>query len=295
MHDGNIRSIRFVMGANLFLIACKVAVALLTGSVAVLAVLVDSIFDFAGSLFAYFGVKKSEEPPDLNHLYGHKKFGALSSIAQIALIAIAAALLIAEAAKRLQSPGPLSLNPWDFLVMLVVVGVDVAIVSYIRKNANTANPAIAAALGNYTSDILQNSLVLLSLFATAGGYYFADPLAAMFVALFMLRVVKEVGKGALSELTDESPPQEKLEEYGSAVMGTPGVKSFHRMRGRIAGGETFLDMHVQLSPKISLTKAHSVCTDVKRRLLKKYPEVIEVLVHGEPDDKWQKGAPKFGS
>lgn len=289
------RSVRFIMGANVFMIACKLAVVLLTGSVAVLAVLVDSLFDFLGSIFAYVGVKKAEEPPDLDHLYGHKKYGALASIMQLALIATTAALLIMEAAKKLQAPEPLSLTIWDFVLMAIVISVDIAIVYYIRKNANAQNIAIAAALGNYTSDILQNSLVLISLFATWGGFYAADPLAGIFVALFMLRVVKEVGGGALSELTDASPPRKKLEEYGKAVLRIKGVKHFHRMRARSSGGEVNIDLHLQLDPKTSLKRAHAVCGLVKFNLKKKFPEITEVLVHAEPYDKSSARAPKFGS
>lgn len=295
MNDGNIRSVRFIMGANVFMIACKLSVVLLTGSVAVLAVLVDSLFDFIGSLFAYFGVKKAEEPPDLDHLYGHRKYGALASMMQLALIAITAGLLIMEAVRKLQAPEPLSLSIWDFALMAIVICVDIAIVRYIRQNANAQNTAISAALGNYTSDILQNSLVLLSLFATWGGFYAADPIAAILVALFMLRVVKEVGGGALSELTDASPPREKLEEYGKAVLGVKGVKCFHRMRARSSGGEITLDLHVQLDPKTSLKRAHAVCGIVKYELKKKFPEITEVLVHAEPFEKSAMLAPKFGS
>jgi len=295
MNDGNIRSVRFVMGANVFMIACKLAVVLLTGSVAVFAVLIDSLFDFAGSLFAYFGVKKAEEAPDINHLYGHRKYGALASVMQLALIALTAVLLILESAKKLQAPEPLPLMIWDFIIMAIVIGVDIAIVYYLKKNANAQNPAIAAALGNYTSDILQNSLVLVSLFATFGGFYAADPIAAIFVALFMLRVVKEVGKGALSELTDASPPREKLQEYGEAVLGVSGVKHFHRMRARSSGGEVSLDLHLQLDPKTTLKRAHAVCGIVKYSLKKKFPEITEVLVHAEPYDKSAMLAPKFGS
>jgi len=295
MESGSIRTTKVIIGANVFLIAAKLSVALLTGSIAVIAVLVDSCFDFIGSLFAYYGVKKSEEPPDLDHPYGHGKFGSLSSLAQLVFILITAFVIMWESARRFFSPEPLPITSLDLGVMALTIAIDIGLIWYLKKNADRKSPAIAAAEGNYTSDIAQNSLVLVSLLATGSGWLLADPVAGFLVALFMLRVVKEVGKGALSELVDEGLPKEQLEAYGNVIMAVKRVKSFHKLRARKVAGGVHIDVHVQLPPKISLTNAHEACRLVKKNLLEKFPDVKEVLVHAEPDDKWQKGAPKFGS
>ncbi|MCX8175439.1 MAG: cation diffusion facilitator family transporter [Candidatus Micrarchaeota archaeon] len=294
MESGSLRTTKLIIGANVFLIASKLAVALLTGSIAVIAVLVDSCFDFVGSLFAYYGVKKSEEPSDSDHHYGHSKFGSLSSLAQLFLILITALAIIWESARRFLSPQPLPITNLDIAIMALTVAVDIGIIWYLRKNADRASPAIAAAEGNYTSDIAQNSLVLVSLFATASGWLLADPIAGFLVALFMLRVVREAGAGAFSELTDESPPKAELEAYGREIMKVSGIRSFHKLRARKIAGRVHIDVHLQVSPKMRITQAHNASRRVKKRLLSKFPRLREVLVHIEPADRWQKSQPKYG-
>jgi len=292
---GNLQSTKVIVAANIFLILAKLTVTMLTGSIAALAVLVDSLFDLAGSLFTYYGVRKSEEPADEDHLYGHKKYESITSLVQLSLIAITALFLINEAASRLQHPVVLEITFADIGIMLFAVLVDIGIVTYLKKNARMSSPAMQASMGNYSSDILQNSLVLVSLFATGSGYYFADPLAALVVALLMLRVVYNVGKGAIGELTDAGPSKERLDGYSQAILAVKGVKSFHKLRARLVAGETHLDLHVHLDRKMQLEKAHGICTTLKHTLMEKFPEIKEVLVHPEPFTKKYAAGPKFGS
>jgi len=295
MQSSNVRSTKAVVAANIFLISIKLAVALLTGSIAAIAVLADSLFDLAGSLLAYIGVRKGEAPPDVDHHYGHRKYESLSSLAQLSLIAAVALLIAIEAFKRLIAPFPLSISEAEIGMMLLTVAVDIGIVHYLKKNADARSSAIQASIGNYTSDILQNSLVVAGLFAASTGFYAADPLAALVVAALMLRVVYTISRGALGELTDQSPPQKTLDSYGKALMQVEGVKSFHKMRARSQGGEVKLDVHIHLDKRMPLSRSHSIAEKVKQKIKRDFPEVKDVLVHTEPATaKFMKG-PKFGS
>jgi len=291
----NVKATRVVVAANIALILTKLSVVLLTGSIGVLAVLVDSGFDLVGSLIAYFGVKKGSEPADTDHLYGHKKYESMSSLAQLSLIAITAALIIGESVRRLVSPVELEITSLDLVLMFFTVIVDIGIVFYLRKNADSKSSAIQASVGNYTSDIFQNSMVFIGLAGVGLGFHMADPIAALVVAGLMLRVVHRIGTGAFGELTDASPPKSQLQKYADCVMGVKGVKSFHRLRARQAAGHTHLDLHIQLDPKMTLEKSHAHGHEVKRRLMEKFPEISDVLIHVEPLEKHDAAAPKFGS
>ncbi|MEM4554432.1 MAG: cation diffusion facilitator family transporter [Candidatus Anstonellaceae archaeon] len=290
----NLRTISVVFVANVFLILIKAAVLALTGSIAVFAVLVDSLFDLLGNAFAYIGIRQANAPADVDHHFGHGKYDALASIAQLALIAAAASWILIEAIKRLIEGKVLAVGAVEILLALITVIVDIVFVWYIKKTASKT-PAISAFLGNYTSDIAQNSLVLFGLVASMWGVYWLDPLVAVVVALFMYRLVVEVGKETIAELTDQSPPLAQLEKYGREIMKVKGVRSFHKMRARSASGKIQLDVHIQLSPRMNIKKAHEVCRKVKARLRKSFPSISEVLIHAEPDDRWQRDGPKFGS
>ena len=147
MARDNLYATKVIVAANVFLIGSKLAVALLTGSIGVIAVLVDSCFDMIGAGLAYFGIKKGSEPADSDHHFGHRKYESLASIGQLALIAITALLIVAEAGRRLYYGVKLEVTSIDLVLMFITVLVDIALVSYLKKYADSKSPAIAAAIG----------------------------------------------------------------------------------------------------------------------------------------------------
>jgi cation diffusion facilitator family transporter len=277
---------KLIIAANIFLIGSKLAVVLLTGSLGVIAVLLDSCFDFAGGIFAYFGIRKAREPPDDSHHYGHLKFNSLASLAQLALIFITALFILYAAMGRFASPVPLKVTPFDLGLMAITIVTDILMATYLtRKAAQYSSMALEASAGNYTSDIFQNSAVLVGLFGMSTGFLLADPIAATLVALLMLRVVFNVGRKSVLELTDAGPSKELLAKIERLILGHKGVKSFHKLRARTFSGHIYIDVHVQMNPKLSLAKAHAIAETLKQKIFRELPEVKEVLIHEEPEEK----------
>ena len=96
-----------VATASLLIIA-KLAAWLMTGSVSVLASLVDSLMDAGASLVNLFAVRYSLMPADDEHRFGHGKAEALAGLAQATFIAGSAVFLVLHAVDRLMHPQPLS-------------------------------------------------------------------------------------------------------------------------------------------------------------------------------------------
>ncbi|MFA6035809.1 MAG: cation diffusion facilitator family transporter [Candidatus Micrarchaeia archaeon] len=277
---------KLIIAANIFLIGSKLAVVLLTGSLGVIAVLLDSCFDFAGGIFAYFGIRKAREPPDDSHHYGHLKFNSLASLAQLSLIFITALFILYAAMGRFASPVPLTVTPFDLGLMGITIVVDILMATYLtRKAAQYSSMALEASAGNYTSDIFQNSAVLVGLFGMSTGFLLADPIAATLVALLMLRVVFNVGRKSVLELTDAGPSPATIAKIERLILSHKGVKSFHKLRARTFSGHIYIDVHVQMNPKLSLAKAHAIAETLKQKIFRELPEVKEVLIHEEPVEK----------
>ncbi|MFH0973867.1 MAG: cation diffusion facilitator family transporter [Candidatus Micrarchaeota archaeon] len=284
-----LKAARVVIATNVLLIAAKAAVAFLTGSIAVIAILLDSIFDLLGSLFAYLGVKEAAKPPDADHLYGHAKLENLSSLAQIALIAIVAFGIILEAARRFALQQKIAVNSLDLTIIFVTIIIDVGLALYLRRKSRELHSvALEASAGNYFSDIFQNAVALAGLFFVGFGLFWADPLAAVVLALLMLRVVYRVGWRSANELIDVSPPKETLEAIKSVIRGEKYVKSFHKLRARQQENKIFLDVDIQLNPKLPLERAHYLAHKLKRKLASEArgaSQIADAVIHIEPFEK----------
>ncbi len=272
-----------VLITNLFLIGIKLAVVLLTGSIAVIAILTDSLLDLLGGLFVYFGMKKAGQPADESHPYGHKKYETVSALGQSALIVLTAFLIAAEAVRRLISPIHLDVNSIALVLVFFTILVDIGLALYLTKEAKRhGSLALDAARTNYTYDIFQNSTAFIGLFAVQYGIPSADPIAALVLSVLMLRGTWGILSTALDELTDGIGNKDRLAEIKRAISSVPAAKSYHKLRARAVAGKLMVDLHLHLPENYTLKKGHEIAAKVKYEIMKAVADVKEVLVHVEP-------------
>jgi divalent metal cation (Fe/Co/Zn/Cd) transporter len=81
---------------------------------------------------------------------------------------------------------------------------------------------------------------------------------------------------------DKSPPESVVERIGQIVSSTPGVRKFHKLKARQMGNKILVELHIQVSPKMTIRKAHSVAHNVKKRIMSEMPDVKDVTIHVEP-------------
>ncbi|MDD1718270.1 MAG: cation diffusion facilitator family transporter, partial [Methanoregulaceae archaeon] len=99
------RTARLSIGSNIFLVAIKLVVGAAIGSVSIISEAIHSGIDLIAAVIAFFSVKKSSEPPDSLHEFGHGKFEDFSGLIESILIFVAAALIIYEAVQKILGHG----------------------------------------------------------------------------------------------------------------------------------------------------------------------------------------------
>jgi divalent metal cation (Fe/Co/Zn/Cd) transporter len=65
-------------------------------------------------------------------------------------------------------------------------------------------------------------------------------------------------------------------------MSVAGVLGCHQIRTRGSEDHAFLDLHVWAPRDMRLDDAHALSHVVKDRLLEKYPQLADVIIHIEP-------------
>ena len=65
-------------------------------------------------------------------------------------------------------------------------------------------------------------------------------------------------------------------------MSVPGVLGCHHIRTRGSADHVFLDLHVWLPADMPLTDAHDLSHVVKDRLMARYPQIADAIIHIEP-------------
>ena len=80
------------------------------------------------------------------------------------------------------------------------------------------------------------------------------------------------------------------EDVRAEVMSVPDVMGCHQIRTRGPADYVFLDLHLWMAPGTRLDRAHDVSHVVKDRLMARYPQIRDAIIHIEPppraDDRW---------
>jgi ferrous-iron efflux pump FieF len=266
-----------------FLIAIKLVAYLLTDSIAMLASLADSALDVFASSVNLLAIRHALTPADYEHRFGHGKAEPMAGLMQGAFIAGSVAFLTIESAGRLIQPHPIEHGMIAIAVMAVSIAVTIALVALQQITvARTGSVAIGADRMHYVSDLLTNLGVVAGIvLSTQFGVWIADPIIGLVVAAILAWSAWHVFRASYDQLMDRELPDAERARIKSIVMRHPEVRDLHDLRTRAAGIATFIQLHVELDPAMSLTRAHEVSDAVEHEILAAYP-LAEVIIHQDP-------------
>lgn len=267
-----------------FLIIAKLAAWLMTGSVSLLASLVDSVMDSFASIINLFAIRYSLQPPDENHRFGHGKAEPLAGLAQAAFIAGSAVFLIFHAVDRLRYGQYLEQVGVGIGVMVLAIICTLVLLSIQRYViARTGSTAIKADSLHYLTDLLTNISILLALYLAARGWTWADPVFAIGVAIYIFYSAFQIGYEAFQQLMDRELPEDLVTQIYDTAMAPPEVTGIHEMRTRQSGHTKFVQLHLELDEDMSLKQAHAIADEVEANIMAFLPGA-EVIIHQDPTD-----------
>ena len=282
------RSIRRVLWTilllNLGVAAAKYAWGTISGSASMQADGIHSVFDSAGNVVGLVGISLAARPADAGHPYGHAKFETYASLVIGVLLLLAAFEVGSSAAAKLAAGSyTAEVGPMSFVVMAGTLAVNLGVTVYERRFAKRLKSEVLAADANHTlSDALVSVGVIAGLAAVALGFPMADPIMALVVTAAILATAYDVFKHALATLSDRARIPEG--DLRAAALAVPGVRGVHRIRTRGTEGEVYADLHVLVDPSMTVVDAHRLADEVEADIKERFANVIEVLVHIEPND-----------
>jgi ferrous-iron efflux pump FieF len=278
--------LRLATGASVtvagVLIVGKLAAWLATGSVTVLASLVDSLMDAVASLINLMAVRFSLQPADDEHRFGHGKAEALAGLGQATFIAGSALFLLLEAVNRLVNPQPLEAVTAGIGVMVFAVIATLILLGIQRHVIRlTGSTAIRADSLHYATDLATNLATILALVLASLGWGGADPLFALAIAIYIFYSAFGIGREAVGLLMDKELPDEVRARIRELVFVHPEVLGVHDVRTRQAGHQYFVQLHVELDDELPLRRAHAVADAIETAIAAAFPGA-EVIVHQDP-------------
>jgi cation diffusion facilitator family transporter len=257
-----------------------------SGAISILSDGFHSLTDAASNLVGLIGVRASRRPPDEDHPYGHRKYETVAA----ALVAVFLLLVVVEVLRnalnhltgRSETP---DITVSGFAVMAATVAVNFWVVWYeSRRAAELKSEVLLADAMQTRGDIWTSFAVIAALAGARLGLPILDPLAALFVAGFIGYAGYQIATTTTRILSDRIVISEA--DLESVVMSVPGVIGCHHIRTRGSADHVFLDLHIWLPADMRLTDAHELSHVVKDRLMTRYPQIADAIIHIEPPPTW---------
>ncbi len=271
--------------SNTCLIALKVAAGLVTGSVGILSDAAHSLMDLLASVIAFASVRKSDEPADASHRYGHEKLEDLAAGAQALLLLLGAAFIAYEAIRRLLDGGKVTSVGIGVVVAGLAAATNLLVSTYLaRTGRTTGSAALNATAIDLRTDAFVSLGVLVSLALVAlTGAAWIDPLAGLVIAAAITTSGVRILLDSARRLVDEALPAEELDRLQAVVASFLGdeVIGFHDLRARHVGSNHQVDLHLQFLNGTSLERAHAISHRLQDAIVEALPATT-VLVHLEP-------------
>jgi len=280
------------VASNSFLVVFKVIVGVAIGSVSIISEAIHSGVDLLAAIIAMFSVKTSSVPADEQHPFGHGKIENISGFVEALLIFAAAFWIIFEALKKLNAPQVMENAEWGVGVMLLSAVMNFIVSQKLFQVGREADSiALQADAWHLRTDVYTSAGVMVALSIIWLGHKFfpdpnihwIDPVAAIFVAVLILRAAYELTIQSLRDLVDVHLPPEEENFIRVMISSEKTICGFHQLRTRKAGHVRFVEFHIKVDSHMSVQESHDITKILKKNIREKFTDCV-ITIHIEPCD-----------
>jgi len=280
-HRSVVSVLRRVLVLNLVVAFAKIALGYFSGAVSILSDGFHSLADASSNIVALVGVSAAQRPADQNHPYGHRKYETMASVGILMFMLLVLSEVARNAIARLRAPGTPAVLPLGLATMVATLVVNLFVVRYESRAGRRLRSEVLGADAKHTkSDVWTTLAVLVALVGVGLGFPVLDPIAGLVVSGFIGYACWQIAREASGVLADQVVLAE--DDIRPVVESVPGVIGCEKIRTRGSADNVFVDLHLWIDGRTPLGQAHALSHVVKDKLMARFPEVVDVVIHIEP-------------
>ncbi|MBS1130912.1 MAG: Cation efflux protein [Proteobacteria bacterium] len=274
------------VAVNLVMTVIQLIVGWLAHSQSLVAHGLHSFSDLLSDFLVIYASRQSAHPADEAHPYGHARMETAATLVLGASLTLIGGGILWESGMRLQHIEALPTVELSALwVAIATVVSKEALYRYLIRVAERLRSQLLIANALHTrADAASALVVVVGIGGALLGWSFLDLLAAALMGFMILRMGAGLAWGAIKELIDTGLDESQVEAIRATLRETPGVRGLHQLRTRRMAHQALVDTHVQVDSRISVSEGHRIAESARARVLREHPEVLDVLVHIDPED-----------
>jgi cation diffusion facilitator family transporter len=280
-----------IVGAlvNLLLSFVKIIGGYFGQSAALVADGIHSLSDLLSDVMVMFAIKHGSQPADEEHPYGHARIETVATVILGAILAMVAVGIAWDAVERVMHRDTLVV-PKMIVILIAILSIisNEWLYQYTLRIARQVNSGLLEANAwHHRSDAISSIVVLVGVVGAVIGVLVLDAVAAIVVALMILKIAWDLISSSFKELVDTAVDEETLEEIRKVISNVDGVVNLHLLRTRQMGPSVLVDAHIQVNPRLSVSEGHQIADTVHAKLIKGVESVQDVTIHIDPEDDEQ--------
>jgi cation diffusion facilitator family transporter len=271
---------------NIFLSLIKISAGVIGQSAALIADGIHSLSDLLSDLFVIIAIKMGSREADFDHPYGHRRYETLATVLLGLGLVVVAGGIAWDVIDRMEHPEKLLIPDQRTLVIaLISILANEGLYHYTKRiGLKTRSKLLMANAWHHRSDAISSVVVLFGIAAVLWGYHYADAIAAIIVSLMVVKIGFDLVMESINELVDTALPEERVKDIRKTIKTTDGVREIHLLRTRQMGEDAYVDAHIVVDPRITVSEGHQIGDAVRDRLKKEFDDIQDVLVHIDPED-----------
>lgn len=271
---------------NLALTVAQLIVGWLAHSQSLVAHGLHSFSDLLSDFLVIWASRQSVVPADRAHPYGHGRVETAATLALgVSLVLIGAGILWDSSMRLGEHGSQPAIAMQAFWIAVFTVVAKEGLYRYLIRVAEKLRSQLLTANALHTrADAASALVVVVGIGGALLGWGFLDLLTAALMGFMILRMGGKLAWEAIEELIDTGLDEARVTAIRNTLCATPGVLDLHALRTRRMAHQVLVDAHVQVDPRISVSEGHHIAESARAAVLREHPEVLDVLVHVDPDD-----------
>jgi len=253
-----------------------------TGSVSLLASLIDSGLDLSVSIMNYVAVRYALEPPDDKHRFGHDKIQDLAVFTQSIFFFGSGIFTIISAINHFVSKHEVEdahVGIWIMFVAIIITLSLLVFQTYVIKKTNST--IIEADILHYVTDLCTNFAVIIGVYF-GKKYPIIDIILGSLIAIYIIHGAYELLKSSIKNLLDEEFDDEEKSQILKIIKEFSEVRGIHDLKTRKTSSRLFIQFHIELDGQMNLYLSHEITEKIVSEISKKFAN-IEILIHQDPE------------
>ena len=292
--DAGIRIITLCLAGNVFLLLLKGIVGIFSGSEVLKADAVNSAGDVLSGVVVLLGLRYALKPGDKDHHYGHGKMEALVSLIVGLMIIVGVGFVVYEAVGNAIAQ-TVSAPSW---YALGAAALSIAVKTLMYKATYAAGKrlssiAVMTSALDHRNDIWATSGAAFAIGLAFLGQHmgiealvlYAEPVTAVLIGVLIIKTALTILTESSRMLLDAAPDDETMDALRDLAASAPGVLHVCWLKCRRMGRGLLIDAAVDVRGDMSVQQGHGVADAARDAIMAAYPDVIDVIVHINPDQE----------